>query len=170
MAIRLAVPAYCCATVIPAFEVWRLLLLAGTFAVTGTEGLTLFLLGSFGALLLSLVWFLAWVGAYALLLKILWSNPPQWLKLPKFSILINRDFSVLVLAVLPIAIAVCIYTGFTPILRQNPFTEKSLKLTYELLLPKFAWIWLIAAACFYQWQWYSKPKEKVSKRQKSHGT
>lgn len=112
MAVQLAVPAYCRATVVPAFEVCRFFMV-GCIATVGTGihnvsdlgAVALFFLISLSALFLSLIWFLTWMGLYALLLKALWSNPPRWLRLPEFRTLSNRDFGVLVTSVCPIAIA-----------------------------------------------------------------
>jgi hypothetical protein len=165
MAIKLAVPAYCCATVVLAFEVWRFFLLGGIFAMTGTEGLAFFFLISIGALLLSLVWFLALAGLYALILKALWSNPPQWLRLPKIETLVNRDFGILVSSVFPISVMFLIYAFFSVSFRENLFIAKPLRLTYDLFLLKFAWVWLISAACSYQG--YLTTRLRLSNRRKS---
>lgn len=153
-AAKLAIPAYFCATVVFAFNVWRFFLLGGIAAIAGAglEGLGFFLLFSLGILFLSLIWFIVWTGVYRFLLKVLWSNPPQWLKLPSNSTMAKRDFSILTLSTLPITTIFLLYVAFNVSLRREFLSTPSLKLTYDVFLLKFSWLWFICAACLYQ-QW-----------------
>lgn len=100
-------------------------------------------------MLVALICFSILAGVYALLLKFLWSNPPQWLRLPKFSSLVIRDFGILVLSILPIVVIFTIYTLFVTGLKQSFADLKTLKLGYDIFLLKFWWLWLISAAYLY---------------------
>ena len=104
MAMILAIPAYFGATVIFAFEFWRYSLVGGLLAITGNGGggLLFFFIVSVGALLLALIWFSILEVAYSFRLKFRLSKSPHWLRLPKFSLLVIRDFGILVLSILPI--------------------------------------------------------------------
>ncbi|QLE59198.1 hypothetical protein [Nostoc sp. TCL26-01] len=150
MAMKLGIPAYFGATVIFAFEFWRYSLVGSILAVTNHNGIILFFIVSVGALLLALIWFLILAGVYALLLKFLWSNPPQWLRLPKFSSLVIRDFTILVFSILPIIGIFAIYILFITGLKQSFDDLRQPKLTYDIFLLRFWWLWLISAAYFYQ--------------------
>ncbi|NDJ23665.1 hypothetical protein GS682_18880 [Nostoc sp. B(2019)] len=150
MAVRLAIPAYLGANVIFAFEFWRYSLVGVLLTVTGNNGLILFLAISAIALLLALIWFLILTRVYALLLKLLWSNPPQWLSLPKLRLLIVRDFGILTLSVLPIVAIFAIYILLFTSFKQTFADLKTPKLTYNIFLLRFWWIWLISAAYLYQ--------------------
>jgi hypothetical protein len=153
MAIKLAIPAYFGATVVLAFEFWRYSLVGGLIAVTGNasnNGLIFFFAVAAIALLLALIWFLILTRVYALLLKLLWSNPPQWLILPKFRSLVIRDFGILVLSILPIVAIFAIYILFVSSFKQTFADLRTPRLTYDIFLLRFWWLWFISAACFYQ--------------------
>lgn len=98
---------------------WRTLVLT---AVGMATGLVLFLMEMWRYLLLALVtqepiflllgllilggavlWYLGFLGLYALALKIFWRHPPQWLRVGKLS---NRsmDFCIMAIATLPVAL------------------------------------------------------------------
>ena len=169
-AAKLAIPAYCCATVIFAFNVWRFFLLGGIFVITGSglEGLGFGLLFSLGILFLSLIWFILWSEIYTFLLKVLWSNPPQWLKLPTNSTMAKRDFSILTLSTLPITVLFLVYVAFNVSLRQEFLSAPSLRLTYDAFLLKFSWLWFISAACLYQqWDRVVLSRSRASRRSSS---
>jgi hypothetical protein len=151
MAVKLAIPAYLGATVIFAFEFWRYSLVGGLLAITGNEGLVFFFAVSAVALLLALIWFLILAGIYTLLLKFLWSKPPRWLSLPRFRALVVRDFGVLVLSILPIIVIFAIYILFFTSFKQTFADLKTARLTYDLFLLRFSWLWLVSAAYLYQW-------------------
>jgi hypothetical protein len=151
MAIKLVIPAYVGATVIFAFEFWRYSLVGGLLAITHGSDSMFFFMISGGALILAFAWFLVLVGIYALLLKLLWSKPPKWLCLPKFGTLIIRDFGILVLSIFPIAVLFALYV----LLIRNPeetFTNLGTpRITYDVFLLRFSWLWTVAAAYLYQW-------------------
>jgi hypothetical protein len=151
MAVKLAIPAYFGGTVIFAFEFWRYSLVGGLLATTGNEGLILFFTISAIALLVAFMWFLILTGLYMVLLKLLWSKPPRWLILPRFRALVVRDFGVLVLSILPIIAIFAIYILFATGLEQTFTDLKTPKLTYDLFLLRFSWLWLVSAAYLYQW-------------------
>lgn len=163
MAIKLAVPAYGLATVAPAFEVWRFFLLGSLLSFSGTEGLLIVFAISLLALLIGLLWFLFWAGAYALLLRLLWSSPPSWLRLPKLPMLVNRDFGVLVTAALPIAIAFFTHVGLRASLRYRLLTFSAFRLSYETFLLEFFWLWFISAVFLY----HSYDQVRANVRRKS---
>jgi hypothetical protein len=150
MAMRLAIPAYFGATVIFAFEFWRYSLVGSLLAITGNDGLIFFFVFAVGALLLAFIWFLILAGIYVLSLKFLWSNAPQWLRLPKFSLLVIRDFGILVLSILPIVVMFTIYILFITGLKQSFADLRTPKLTYDIFLLRFWWLWFISAAYLYQ--------------------
>ncbi|WP_414566529.1 MULTISPECIES: hypothetical protein [unclassified Anabaena] len=150
MAIRLAIPAYFGATVVFGFEFWRYSLVGSFLAITDIDSSIFFLIVSVIALLLGLIWFLILAGIYRLLLKIMWSNPPQWLKLPKFRLLVIRDFGILVLSILPIVGIFAIHILLITNLQYTYNNLRTPRLTYDILLLRFWWIWLISAAHFYQ--------------------
>lgn len=151
MAIKLAIPAYFGATVIFAFEFWRYSLVGSFLAITGNEGSIFFFAVSAVALLLALIWFLILVGIYTLLLKLLWSKPPRWLSPPGFRALIIRDFGVLLLSILPVIAIFAIYILFITSLKQAFADLRTPRLTYDLFLLRFSWLWFISAAYLYQW-------------------
>ncbi|MBD2616285.1 hypothetical protein H6G94_34465 [Nostoc punctiforme FACHB-252] len=153
MAIRLAIPAYIGATVLFAFEFWRYLLVGGLgiLSITNKSHLIFFFGVSAIALLLSLIWFLILTKVYALLLNVLWSNPPQWLILPKLRYLLIRDFGILVLSTFPIVLIFAIYILFFTGFKQTFTNLRTLRLTYDLFLLRLWWLWLIFAAYLYQW-------------------
>lgn len=168
LAIRLAIPAYGLAMVVPAFEVWRFFLLGTLLSFSGIEGLLFFFAISLLSLMLSLLWFLLWAGAYSLLLKLLWSNPPEWLRLPKTLVLVNRDFGVLVTSVLPIAIVFLAHVGLrTSLLYDLPMT-KSFRLTYETFLLDFSWLWFISAVFLYHS--YYQVRAIIKQRKRHRGS
>jgi hypothetical protein len=153
MAIKLAIPAYFGATVVLAFEFWRYSLVGGLIAVTSNasnHSLIFFFAVAAITLLLALIWFLILTGVYTLLLKLLCSNPPQWLILPKFRSLVIRDFGILVLSILPIVAIFAIYILFFSSFKQTFADLRTPRLTYDLFLLKFWWLWLISAAYLYQ--------------------
>ena len=151
IAMILAIPAYFGATVIFAFEFWRYSLVGGLLAITGNGGggLLFFFIVSISALLLALIWFSILAGAYSFLLKFLWSNSPQWLRLPKFSLLVIRDFGILVLSILPIVAIFTFYTLFITGLKQSLTDFRTPKLSYDIFLLRFWWLWFISAAYLY---------------------
>ncbi|MDJ0737387.1 MAG: hypothetical protein QNJ47_25535 [Nostocaceae cyanobacterium] len=152
MAIKLAIPAYVGANVVLAFEFWRYSLVGSLLAATGNDGLILFFVVSVITLLLSLLWFLILVGLYGLLLKLLWSNPPQWLRLPKLKSLIMRDFGILVVSVFPIVVIFAIHGLLVSNIKQTFADLRTLRLTYDFFLLRFWWLWIISAAYLYQWR------------------
>lgn len=168
MAIRLAIPAYGLATVAPAFEVWRFFLLGSLLSFSGTEGLLIVFAISLLALLIGLLWFLFWAGAYALLLRLLWSSPPSWLRLPKLPMLVNRDFGVLVTAALPIAIAFFANVGLRASLRYRLMTLSALRISYETFLLEFFWLWFISAVFLYHG--YDLIRARVRRRKRGRAT
>ena len=89
MAIRLAVPAYALAAIAPAVELWRFVLLGTLLSFVGIEEGLIGFAVSLLFLLFGLLWFLFCAGAYSLLLRLLWSSPPKYLKLPTLSTLVN---------------------------------------------------------------------------------
>ena len=149
MALRLAIPAYALATVALAFEVWRFFLLATLLTFSGAEDLLLIFAFSLLVLSLGLVWFLCWVSVYSLLLNLLWSSPLKWLRLPKFSRLVNRDFGVLVTATLPIALVFFTQVGVKVSLTHHWPTARTIKLSYETFLLESFWLWFISAVFAY---------------------
>lgn len=151
MAVKLAIPAYFGATVVLAFEFWRYAFLGTLLAVTGNNGLIPFFAFSVIALVLALIWFLILTGVYKLLLKLLWSNPPQWLRLPKFKALVIRDFGILVLSLMPVLAIFTIYILFVTSYRQIFSDFRTPRLTYDIFLLRFFWLWFISAAYLYQW-------------------
>jgi hypothetical protein len=150
MAVRLAIPAYFGANVIFAFEFWRYSLVGVLLTVTGNNALIFFFAVSAVALLLAFMWFLILTKLYTFLIKLLWSNPPQWLSLPKFRLLIVRDFGILVLSVLPIVAIFAIYILFFTSFKQSFADLKTPRLTYDSFLLRFWWLWFISAAYLYQ--------------------
>ncbi|WP_414530081.1 hypothetical protein [Nodularia chucula] len=150
MAVRLAIPAYFGATVVLAFEFWRYAFLGSLLAVTSNNGLIPFFVFSVIALVLALIWFLILTGVYKLLLKLLWSNPPQWLRLPTFKSLVIRDFGILVLSLVPILIIFTIYILFVTSYRQTFNDFRTPRLTYDIFLLRFFWLWFISTAYLYE--------------------
>ena len=168
MAVKLAIPAYLFATVILAFDFWRFFLGGCLIAIAGYKDLNVSLIFSAVILLLGLIWFLILAGIYTLLLKFLWSKPPQLLSMPSFKSLVIRDFGILMLSTLPITVIFAIYILFVSNY-ENTFADfKTPRLTYNILstynifLLRFSWLWLISAA--YLYQWYANKTFVSSKR------
>ena len=169
MAFKLAIPAYLGAIVILIFEFWRHLVLGCIFTIAfitiddknignrtiGSETVLVPFLFSAFVLFLALIWFLIMAGLYSLFLKLLWSNPPQWLRLPEFKALIIRDFGILVLSLLPI-VFFFLYVLFTTtgkqILGDFNTPRLTLRSINDLFLLRFSWLWFISAAYLYQWK------------------
>jgi len=151
MAIRLAVPAYAVASVALAIEVWRGCFLGLLLAFAGIEGLALGLAVSLLFLLLTLLWFLLWSAAYALLLRLLWSSPPKWLRLPAFATLVNRDFGILIAATLPVAVTCFVRFGLrlNSQLYSADFSSLSLSSEYRSFVLESFWLWFVAALFLY---------------------
>ena len=170
MAIKLAVPAYALATVAPAFEVWRFFLLGSLLPFAGVAGSGLLMVFAISllALLIGLLWFLFWAGAYALLLRVLWSSPPSWLRLPKLPMLVNRDFGVLVTAALPIAIAFFAHVGLRASLQYRLLTFSAFKMSYQTFLLEFFWLWFISAVFLYHG--YDLIRARVRRRKRGRAT
>ena len=169
MAIRLAIPAYGLAAVAPAFFVWQSLFLGAAVVLSGAAGVEdiLFVLALFSVpLLLGALWFLFWAGAYALLLRLLWSSPPKWLRLPQMSTLVNRDFGVLVSATLPLAITFLLQVGMKVSLRHRFPSFSSLRLSYETFLLESFWLWFISAVFLYHGYYLTRARARRRKRSK----
>ena len=150
-AAKLAIPAYGCATVVMSAAVWQFLLIGGIagLAGAGLEGFGFCLMLSAVALSMSIIWFLLWTGIYGLVLKLLWSKPPKWLALPDAITLAQRDFPILTLSTLPIAILFLLRIALNVSLRQSLQSPPSFSLSYDAFFLKFFWLWLMSASALY---------------------
>ena len=166
MAIRLAVPAYALAAIVPAVELWRFVLLGTLLSFVGIEEGLLGFAVALLFLLLGLLWFLFCAAAYSLLLRLLWSSPPKYLKLPMLSTLINRDFGILVTATLPVAITFFAYVGLEPSLYYHLPTPSTFRLSYETFLLECSWIWFVCAVFLYHS--YYRTRANVRRKSRHH--
>ena len=164
MAIRLAIPAYGCATVVLASFIWHFFLLGGLFSFTGVPEVIFCFVMSLLVLMMTLLWFMAWTGLYSLLLRLLWSSPPQWLRLPKARTLINRDFGILVTAALPMAAIFLTHVGLRVSLSRRLPTLEWVKLIYADFLLDYAWVWFLSAVFLYHGYYQVRAKAKERKR------
>ena len=169
MAIRLAVPAYALAAIAPVVELWHYFLLGTLLSFVGVkEGLLAFAV-SLLFLLFGLLWFLFCAGAYSLLLRLLWSSPPKYLKLPTLPTLINRDFGILVTATLPVAITFFTYVGLEPSLYYHLPTFSLFRLSYKTFLLELSWLWFVCAVFLYHGYYRARAnvRRKSSRRSAS---
>ena len=151
MAIKLAIPAYIGATVVFGFEFWRYSILGGLIIFTDKDGTIVLFIISLVALIISLIWFLILTGLYKLFLKLLWSDPPKSLTLPKLRYLVIRDFGILLVSILPVAVIFTIYILYVTGIKQTFSDVRIPRLSYDIFLLRFSWLWFISAAYIYQW-------------------
>lgn len=170
MAIRLAVPAYATAAVVPAFEVWRCFLLGCLLTFSDVEERLVVFAVALLSLVLALLWFLFCAGAYSLLLRLFWSHPPKSLKLPKLPMLVNRDFGILIAAVLPVAITFFSHVGLRASLYYGLPTLSSFKVSYELFLLESSWLWFISAVFLYHSYYQTRAKFRRKNRRRRAGS
>lgn len=166
MAIRLAVIAYGFAVVVFAVEIWRFLILGCVVARFSIEGMLIGWAIALLFLLLGLLWFLFWAGAYSLLLNLLWSSPPKWLRLPKVSTLVNRDFGILISATLPLVVVLLAEVGLRVGLRYYFPTLSTFRMNYETFLLEYAWLWFVSAVFLYHGYYQVRARVMRKKRQR----
>lgn len=150
-AAKLSLPAYGCGTVIFSSATWQFLLIGGIAGVSGggIESFGFCLMISVGTLAVSIAWFLLWTGLYSVVLKLLWAKPPRWLALPTQSTLANRDFPILTLSTLPVAVLFLLHIALNASLRHTLQSPPPLRLGYDAFLLKFFWLWFVSATSLY---------------------
>ena len=159
-ALRLAIPAYAAALVIPLFIYWQFLFISIVLLIEREE-VALFFLGVAAiTLMLSTLWYLLLIASYSLFLRILWSRPPQWLQLPQSWTTKFLHLGVAAVATLPIAIAYALNTLVIESVEQLTLTDLKALCPPNFIL-KLTWIWIIAAAYLYQWKTLANRTKKI---------
>lgn len=161
-ALKLMIPTYV-GLILFAFYFWLFLITALILLAVTLNAETL-ILALFGILLLisGLIFYAIQLGVWSLVLKLLWSKPPQFLKVKWSRFWI--DFSISVMAALPIASIFILKIGYQSALKTF-FGYEPIDSAYALgtdrtipdLLIQFAWLWFIFAAYLIQWQ---QPKKQ----------
>lgn len=159
-AAKLAILAYGCATVALSFIVWRFLIVGGIVGLFGgeLEGIAACLLFSALIFLISLVWFILWTAVYSFCLKLLWQTPPKFLQLPATSTLVNRDFVILTLSMLPVTLVFLLHAFFQVSPQQKLLLSPSLHSSDAEFALKYFWLWYVSAASLYHRWPPLKPK------------
>jgi hypothetical protein len=150
-AAKLYLVAYIGVVVLTAFFWFFVLTGAISILFNGAEFLPFFLAVSIGALIAGFVFYQCLRLVYWLILKVLWSKPPQWLKQSGFRASLH-SFSILTVATLPLAI-VCYLPMFIDLYTKME-TSRYVAEYQDLTTPSlmwFSWLWLIASAYLYQW-------------------
>ena len=114
-------------------------------------------------LLVNLLWFLAVVGLYSLMLKLLWSNPPRWLRLPRFKVLVLRDFTTAIVATIPLTILYSFVIAAISFSNRNDIFYDIRDFEDGEFLLGNSWLWVVTAAALYGWAEQRWPRRKVEK-------
>jgi hypothetical protein len=100
---------------------------------------------------IGLVLYVIFRALYAGLLRLLWRNPPQWLR-PAPWRKTFLHFGVSLLATLPLALIVLAIVGF-PRESGEIYVDGQFRSAYAVALQettfRFSWLWIIMAACIY---------------------
>lgn len=169
-AIKLTVPAYLCFNLLYMMLFWEVFWVA-LIQLPIDRLLSARILGSgLGILGLGLLWFLGLNGIYAVILRLLWSSPPQRFRIPPFHRLVLRDFGVLLLSAFPLVLLGLLLnrsllldglrdsTLADPSVLYRPHYYQNYYYSYRDRYVEFflgiSWAWVIIAAYGYQgWIW-----------------
>lgn len=159
-AIALAIPAYLVGLVLFAFLFWSAIFLCLVFIFSGQPDTIPFLIAPVAIFAIAVVWYLAIKIIYDLLLRLLWSKPPQLLRSGGFKQSL-KTCSDIFLVTLPITSAYILVSVFI-VASQSCFIREystdKLVFTYQcqqsmLPLDRFLlqgfWFWLLSAIVFY---------------------
>jgi len=147
----LFLPFYGIALVIPIFIFWHFLVISVILTIEQVQAAAFAWAVTAGMLVSTIIGYFLILLIYSLVLKLLWSNPPQWLHPPQSLRKNLFHLSVAIGATLPISAINIFY--LISIESVEALTQTNLKPIYlPKLLWKLSWIWLIAAAYLYQWR------------------
>ncbi|NJL42041.1 MAG: hypothetical protein HC840_24085 [Leptolyngbyaceae cyanobacterium RM2_2_4] len=161
-ALKLAIPSYLGGVVVFTFGFWQYTAASVALAITQNAGSTAILCIAFLCLLGGAVWYLLLTLLFSLLLRLLWSKPPKWLKPSTNWRRILQNFSIATLSALPVLLA---FIGHVLATEAVDFTKTATyQLNIEKVLLNFSWVWFITAAYLYQIEFVIKSQRKVKKR------
>lgn len=156
-AIFLMLPTYIGCSIVFFFAFWTLIF-AGIFSffISVREGV-LNLVISCGFLLFGMLLYLIAIGLYSLLLRLLWGNPPEWIK-PSNSIRRHfQNIAVAITSTFPLALGYWLYVALNIDLEKILYVRQDLESVPNVLI-NFAWVWFICASCIYE---FSLQRKKV---------
>ncbi len=146
-ALGLSIPTFMGA-IVGIVEIYHFLFLYLKLLVNQVPDFYFFLFPVLLFLLLSLVIYLGLIGLYLLLLKIFWSNPPQWLKFRNWQTII-LGFVISVFATLPAAITYAPFLALIP--KSELIIDTLMKKGYEAsdIISAMFLIWFLFAVELY---------------------
>jgi hypothetical protein len=100
-ALKIIIPGYLCGVGAFAFSFWQcafFYIVAVTTQTTNSLGI---LIISLLALLAGVVWYFLLILVFSLLLRLLWSNPPEWIRPSMHWFRVFYDFNVMILQLCP---------------------------------------------------------------------
>jgi hypothetical protein len=161
----LAVPTFS-GVIIGSLEFWRFVIVYLLVLVGQVPDPHPIMLGAFIFLGFSLVVYLGFVGIYVLLLRLLWKEPPKWLKFRNLGS-IFLGFGITTVSALPAALT------FPPFLmaigKKYPVVE-TFRLTglgFEQILEKMFLIWFLCAGSLYYTEYLWRNKQPSAKTVKT---
>ncbi|MBD2057031.1 hypothetical protein H6F88_13565 [Oculatella sp. FACHB-28] len=160
-ALKISIPGYLCGVGVFAFSFWQYAFISIVLATAqGTNPLGILIIDLL-ALLAGIAWYFLLILIFSLLLRLLWSNPPEWLKPSMHWFRVLYDFNVIIFATLPIFLI--FLAGVAANESIDLMKSASYQLHLEKVLLNFSWLWVIAAAYLYQIEFVVKNRRKVKK-------
>jgi hypothetical protein len=161
-ALKIIIPGYLCGVGAFAFSFWQYAFVSIVLSATQTTNPAGMLIIALLALLAGIAWYFLLILVFSLLLRLLWSNPPEWIKPSMHWFRVFYDFSVIFFATLPIFL----------IFLASVSTNQSINLIepanhqfhLEKVLLNFSWLWIIVAAYLYQIEFVVKNRRIPKKR------
>lgn len=158
-AIILFIPAYFTALILPIFIFWQFLIVSVILFLAKEEVSPVFLIAAVGMIIVTIISYFLLIFLYSLLLELLWSKPPQWLRPPQGFKKQFIHLGVATTATLPIVLIYVIYIIFIESIESLSQTNIKAICPPNVML-KLSSIWLTAAAYLYQWQYFLKQTKK----------
>jgi hypothetical protein len=161
-ALKIGIPGYLCGVAVFAFSFWQCAFFSIVLATTETAAFLGASIIALLALLAGIIWYFLLILVFSLLLRLLWSNPPDWIKPSMHWFRVLYDFNVIIFATLPI------FLIFLANVAVNEAAELAWSVNYRLQIEKillnFSWLWIIAAAYLYQIESVVKNRGNPKKR------
>lgn len=149
-AFKTAIPTFYGGVIVALLEVWRFAFMGGGLVWFSPSSVPFFVGMMLLAVLLGFVVYLAELGIWSLLLRLLWSNPPKWLKVNTWRYIL-LGYLIAIMATM-VAVPITFHILSIPLIFQNGTIAEKLQNTGRLpeILAKLAVPWLIVAAYLYQ--------------------
>jgi hypothetical protein len=158
-AIGLAIPAYCGVLSFAIFS-WFFSYMAILVLFDSPKASLVFLSLSVGSLAMAFLWYVLLLFCYSFVLRLFWSDPPEWLKPPKRWSDILSNLAILLISSLPISTVLIIQAWIKVGLKAMAMQ------TYRIHSPdvifNLFWLWLISAAYCYQFRHLSLQRIQAS--------